>query len=111
MGKNTFHVAMSLFRHNRERLCCNLMKETTPPSPNSYVLLEGGQQETRYSSDTDIVFRQVGYQLFFYLFHEYYNVGMNDLYHKHVEIWFFMDALTLSPILKHGLILLVLILA
>jgi len=56
MGKHTFTVAMSLFRNNRERLCCNLMKES-PPS-NSYVLLEGGQQETRYSSDTDIVFRQ-----------------------------------------------------
>jgi len=57
MGGRTFTVPMTLFRHNRERLCSNLLKSNKVDA-NSYVLLEGGQQETCYSSDTEVVFRQ-----------------------------------------------------
>lgn len=57
MGKHTLNVAMSLFYKNRERLCSKLNLLSNLPN-NSFVLLEGGEQETRYSSDTEPVFRQ-----------------------------------------------------
>ena len=50
---------MSLFSDNRRRLCERLRERGAVVPSGSVVVLQGGEQECRYSSDTDIVFRQV----------------------------------------------------
>ena len=50
---------MRLFALNRERLCERLRKRSGEVLPRSVALLQGGEQQQRYCTDTDIVFRQV----------------------------------------------------
>ena len=66
MGDHTFPVSMKLFANNRKRLCQELKKIKSLPN-HSVILLQGGEQTQQYSSDTDIVFRQVCF-LFFVIF-------------------------------------------
>lgn len=49
---------MKLFANNRKRLCKELRKIKNIPQ-NSIILLQGGEQTQLYSSDTDLIFRQV----------------------------------------------------
>ena len=58
LGDHTLQVPFSLHKKNRDRLCERL-KNNEDYQKGSVVLLEGGESKTRYSSDTDIVFRQV----------------------------------------------------
>ena len=51
---------MRLFSLNRERLIDRLKQVPEVPKDGAVVLLEGGKQETRYCSDMDTLFRQVG---------------------------------------------------
>ena len=55
LGKHK--VSMKLFSKNRERLCQRL-REAHVPLP-SIVVLQGGEDATRYDTDTGILFRQV----------------------------------------------------
>ena len=58
MGPSSLSIPMSLFSENRQRLCQSLREEGATPS-GSIIILQGGEQQCRYSSDTEIVFRQV----------------------------------------------------
>lgn len=51
-------VSMSMFALNRKRLCKKLAENEKVPK-GAIVVLQGGEQQTRYCSDTDVVFRQV----------------------------------------------------
>ena len=66
MGLETLSVPMRLFALNRERLCERLQALQDVP-PSSIVLLEGGKQETRYCSDHEPLFRQVGICVVLYM--------------------------------------------
>uniref|UniRef100_A0A0L8HN83 Xaa-Pro dipeptidase n=1 Tax=Octopus bimaculoides TaxID=37653 RepID=A0A0L8HN83_OCTBM len=56
-GIHTFSVPSELFKTNRRNLCERLKKIKQIPA-NSYVLLQGGESETRYCSDHEPLFRQ-----------------------------------------------------
>nr|XP_045616728.1 xaa-Pro dipeptidase-like isoform X1 [Procambarus clarkii] len=56
MGEHTLRVPMTLHAENRQRLLKRLVKHN--PAPRSVVLLQGGEDTTRYSADADIIFRQ-----------------------------------------------------
>ena len=58
LGAETLNIPMRLFSLNRERLVQSL-RECDGVPENAIVVLQGGEQQTRYCSDTDIVFRQV----------------------------------------------------
>ena len=51
-----------LHEKNRSRLCERL-KKADGYEKGSIVVLEGGEDKTRYSSDTGIVFRQVCFSI------------------------------------------------
>ena len=59
LGPQCLSVPMRLFALNRERLCERLRKRSGEVLPRSVALLQGGEQQQRYCTDTDIVFRQV----------------------------------------------------
>lgn len=59
MGPHCLRVPMRLFALNRQRLCQRLKGCKDVPR-GAIALLQGGAQEQRYCTDTDIVFRQVG---------------------------------------------------
>ena len=59
LGPQCLSVPMRLFALNRERLCDRLRKRSGEVLPRSVALLQGGEQQQRYCTDTDIVFRQV----------------------------------------------------
>ena len=59
VGPQCLRVPMKLFALNRERLCERLRKRSGEVLPKSVVVLQGGEQQQRYCTDTDIVFRQV----------------------------------------------------
>ena len=48
----------SLHKKNRDRLCERLKKNKDYQN-GSIILLEGGEGKTRYSSDAEVLFRQV----------------------------------------------------
>ncbi len=50
---------MSLFAHNRQRLCERLRARDDVPK-NAVIVLQGGEQLQQYCTDRDITFRQVG---------------------------------------------------
>lgn len=58
LGDHTLEVPFALHKKNRDRLCDRL-KKNKDYQKGSIVVLEGGESRTRYSSDTEIVFRQV----------------------------------------------------
>ena len=60
LGSETLKVPLALFSLNRQRLVKRLSDNPEVPEAGAVVLLEGGKQETRYDSDTEPVFRQVG---------------------------------------------------
>lgn len=64
LQENHKAVSMAVFHENRQRLV-RAMKEKHAQiaDDGGIILLEGGKQETRYSSDTDVEFRQ---ESFFY---------------------------------------------
>ena len=57
LGGETLKVSLKLFAVNRERLCKQLKEEQCPKG--AVVVLQGGEQQQRYCTDTDEVFRQV----------------------------------------------------
>ena len=57
LGGETLKVPLKLFAVNRERLCKQLKEEQCPKG--AVVVLQGGEQQQRYCTDTDEVFRQV----------------------------------------------------
>lgn len=59
LGNDTLRVSAALFAENRRRLCAGL-KAKDGMIPQSVVVLQGGEQQQRYCTDTDVVFRQVG---------------------------------------------------
>lgn len=61
LGQNHFPINMSIFHDNRQRLVARLKKDHNVTT--GLIFLEGGKQTTRYSSDTDELFRQ---ESFFY---------------------------------------------
>ncbi len=63
MGLGTLKVPAKLHAKNRSRLCESL-KNNSQYKSGSYVVLQGGEDQTRYCSDTGIVFRQVCVYLF-----------------------------------------------
>lgn len=58
LGNDTLRVSAELFAENRRRLCAGL-KEKDGLLPQSVVVLQGGEQNQRYCTDTDVLFRQV----------------------------------------------------
>ena len=60
-------VPLKLFAVNRERLCKQLKEKQCPEG--AVVVLQGGEQQQRYCTDIDDVFRQVCYEL--YMMYEY----------------------------------------
>lgn len=58
LGKDTLRVSAALFAENRERLCQGLKSEKDLQA-GSVIVLQGGEQEQRYCTDTDTIFRQV----------------------------------------------------
>ena len=57
MGEETHKIPLKLFAVNRERLCKQLKEDQCPAG--AIVVLQGGEQQQRYCTDTDDVFRQV----------------------------------------------------
>lgn len=57
MGEHTLRVPMSLHAENRQRLVKSLANRGL--GAGSVVLLQGGDDTTRYSGDAENVFRQV----------------------------------------------------
>jgi len=64
MGPNTYAVPLAMHAKNRARLIERIKARGWPD--RAIAVLEGGKQVTRYSSDTDVLFRQESY--FQYLF-------------------------------------------
>jgi len=58
LGGETLKVPLKLFAVNRERLCKQLKEDPQCPK-GAVVVLQGGEQQQRYCTDTDDVFRQV----------------------------------------------------
>ena len=59
LGKDTLRVSAKLFAENRRRLSQALGAAGAPRG--AVVLLQGGEQQRRYCTDTDQLFRQVGH--------------------------------------------------
>ncbi|XP_065914902.1 xaa-Pro dipeptidase-like [Dysidea avara] len=59
LGGDTHKIPLKLFAVNRERLCSKLKEEQCPQG--AVVVLQGGEQQQRYCTDTDEVFRQESY--------------------------------------------------
>ncbi|XP_033754940.1 xaa-Pro dipeptidase-like [Pecten maximus] len=57
-GVHTLAVSADLFKINRKRLC-EILKNKVPKG--ALVLLQGGESETRHSSDHEPIFRQESY--------------------------------------------------
>ena len=57
VGKETHKLQMQMFADNRQKLVARLKKDH-PDISSGLIFLMGGKQPCRYSSDTDIVFRQ-----------------------------------------------------
>uniref|UniRef100_A0A3P9IAG1 Xaa-Pro dipeptidase n=1 Tax=Oryzias latipes TaxID=8090 RepID=A0A3P9IAG1_ORYLA len=73
LGNDTLRVSAALFAENRRRLCQGLQgKEGV--LPKSVVVLQGGEQQQRYCTDTDVVFRQESF------FHWSFGVTEADCY-------------------------------
>eukprot|EP00112_Aurelia_sp_Birch-Aquarium-sp1_P008875 Seg199.10 transcript_id=Seg199.10/GoldUCD/mRNA.D3Y31 product="Xaa-Pro dipeptidase" protein_id=Seg199.10/GoldUCD/D3Y31 len=60
LGEHTLSVSVTLHEKNRNRIC-ETLKKADGYEKGSIVVLEGGEDKTRYSSDTGIVFRQESY--------------------------------------------------
>ncbi|XP_039255491.2 xaa-Pro dipeptidase-like [Styela clava] len=60
LGEQTLPVPMSLFAHNRKRLC-KALKGNSDVSEKSIVLLQGGDEISQDSTDVDLIFRQESY--------------------------------------------------
>ena len=58
MGPDCLSIPMSLFADNRRRLCERLRQREDVPS-DAIVVLQGGEQQCLYSSDREVLFRQV----------------------------------------------------
>lgn len=61
MGEHTLAVPASLFALNRNRLVERLRKNSNVKN-DSIVVLQGGNDDTRYCTDNVPVFRQVTYK-------------------------------------------------
>ncbi|KAK3086899.1 hypothetical protein FSP39_025174 [Pinctada imbricata] len=72
-GTHTLTVSSELFASNRKRLCERL-KANGKLQTGSYVLLQGGESDSRYCSDHEPVFRQESY------FHWTFGVEEPDFY-------------------------------
>lgn len=72
-GLNTYRVPFALYELNRARLV-EAMLEQLGPNRNGMILLQGGQQTTRYDTDHEPVFRQESY------FHWAFGVSEADVY-------------------------------
>ena len=59
LGKDTLRVSAALFAENRRRLS-KALKAADGVQPKTLVLLQGGEQQQRNCTDTDLLFRQVG---------------------------------------------------
>jgi Xaa-Pro dipeptidase len=59
-GDSAVAVPLKLHEINRKRLCKCLKQRHDVPE-GAFVILEGGKQETNYSSDTELLFRQESY--------------------------------------------------
>ncbi|XP_042219021.1 xaa-Pro dipeptidase-like [Homarus americanus] len=59
MGEHTLKVPMTLHAENRKRLLNRVTGRNV--APRSVVLLQGGEDTTRYSADAENVFRQETY--------------------------------------------------
>lgn len=58
-GEHTLRVPAELFTENRKRLAERLRATNKVPA-GAYVLLQGGESETRHCSDHEPIFRQAG---------------------------------------------------
>ncbi|XP_076064979.1 xaa-Pro dipeptidase-like [Oratosquilla oratoria] len=59
MGEHTLRVPMTLHKENRSRLSAALQKNGV--AKGSWVILQGGEDSSRYSSDMEHIFRQESY--------------------------------------------------
>lgn len=61
MGEHTLRIPMTLHAENRERLRTRLLAhaDTNAHAPGTVVLLQGGDDTSRYSADAEHVFHQV----------------------------------------------------
>ncbi|XP_063970196.1 xaa-Pro dipeptidase-like isoform X2 [Lytechinus pictus] len=73
LGEHTLSVPRTLHATNRERLCKRLKADPQLPS-GAIVLLQGGEQEMRYCSDHEPLFRQESY------FHWAFGVNESSFY-------------------------------
>uniref|UniRef100_H2MGT4 Xaa-Pro dipeptidase n=1 Tax=Oryzias latipes TaxID=8090 RepID=H2MGT4_ORYLA len=73
LGNDTLRVSAALFAENRRRLCQGLQGKEGM-LPKSVVVLQGGEQQQRYCTDTDVVFRQESF------FHWSFGVTEADCY-------------------------------
>ncbi|XP_019722335.1 xaa-Pro dipeptidase [Hippocampus comes] len=73
LGNDTLRVSTELFAKNRERLCCELRAKEGVES-SSVVVLQGGEQQQRHCTDTDLLFRQESF------FHWAFGVTEADCY-------------------------------
>ena len=58
-GEGTLRVPMTLHLRNRERLMAHFDAPDVPP--NSFILLQGGEEEALYDTDREKLFRQESY--------------------------------------------------
>ncbi|XP_050544442.1 xaa-Pro dipeptidase isoform X2 [Daktulosphaira vitifoliae] len=61
MGEHTLSIPRELYKLNQERLCKSLNSISELLNSDCYVLLQGGNAISHYSSDTDYDFRQESY--------------------------------------------------
>ncbi|KAK3851808.1 hypothetical protein Pcinc_041572 [Petrolisthes cinctipes] len=63
MGEHTLRIPMTLHAENREKLRIRLLAhtDTSANAPGTVVLLQGGDDTTRYSADVEHVFHQETY--------------------------------------------------
>ncbi|XP_077375774.1 xaa-Pro dipeptidase [Festucalex cinctus] len=73
LGNDTLRVSAELFAENRRRLCSGLRAVECVESC-SIVMLQGGEQQQRHCTDTDLLFRQESF------FHWAFGVTEADCY-------------------------------
>nr|XP_057944640.1 xaa-Pro dipeptidase [Doryrhamphus excisus] len=73
LGNETLRVSAALFAENRRRLCKGL-KSKDGVEARSVVVLQGGEQQQRHCTDTDLLFRQESF------FHWAFGVTESDCY-------------------------------
>ncbi|XP_061820566.1 xaa-Pro dipeptidase [Nerophis lumbriciformis] len=73
LGNETLRVSAALFAENRRRLCSGL-KSKGGVEARSVVVLQGGEQQQRHCTDTDLLFRQESF------FHWAFGVTEADCY-------------------------------